>query len=77
MQTRHPPRPSSPPCCPATQSSAGHPPRQPVATMRVAIGRPDGRDGSDRKAAFYDIEVRGKRAETAPATSGKGRRSRP
>lgn len=45
-----------------------------VSTMRVAIGRPAGKDGEDRKAAFYDLEVWGKLAESCTKYLGTGRR---
>ncbi len=45
-----------------------------VSTMRVAIGRPNGKDGEDRKAAFYDLEVWGKLAETCAKYLSTGRR---
>jgi single-strand DNA-binding protein len=45
-----------------------------VSTLRVAIGRPNGKDGSDRKAAFYDLEVWGKLAESCVRYLAKGRR---
>jgi single-strand DNA-binding protein len=45
-----------------------------VSTMRVAIGRPNGKDGEDRKAAFYDLEVWGKLAESCVRYLAKGRR---
>jgi single-strand DNA-binding protein len=45
-----------------------------VATLRVAIGRPPGKDGADRKAAFYDVEVWNGLAESCVTYLGKGRR---
>jgi single-strand DNA-binding protein len=45
-----------------------------VATLRVAIGRPPGKDGSDRKAVFYDVEVWNKLAESCVTYLDKGRR---
>ena len=45
-----------------------------VATLRVAIGRPPGKDGEDRKAVFYDVEVWGKLAESCVKYLAKGRR---
>jgi single-strand DNA-binding protein len=45
-----------------------------VSTLRVAIGRPPGKDGEDRKAAFYDVEVWNKLAESCVTYLAKGRR---
>lgn len=45
-----------------------------VATLRVAIGRPAGKDGEDRKAVFYDLEVWNKLAESCVRYLAKGRR---
>ena len=45
-----------------------------VATLRVAIGRPPGKDGADRKAAFYDVEVWNGLAESCVNYLAKGRR---
>ncbi len=45
-----------------------------VATLRVAIGRPGGKDGQDRGAAFYDVEVWNGLAESCTRYLAKGRR---
>ena len=45
-----------------------------VATLRVAIGRPDGKDGQDRGAAFYDVEVWNGLAKRCARYLAKGRR---
>lgn len=45
-----------------------------VSRLRVAIQRPTGKDGSDRGAAFYDVEVWNGLAESCARFLGKGRR---
>jgi len=45
-----------------------------VATLRVAIKRPSGSDGSDRGAAFYSVEVWNGLAENCARYLAKGRR---
>lgn len=45
-----------------------------VGRLRVAIQRSSGREGEDRGAAFYDIEVWGGLAETCARHLAKGRR---
>ena len=45
-----------------------------VSTLRVAIQRPGGKDGSDRGAAFYDVEVWNGLAESCARYLSKGSR---
>ncbi len=45
-----------------------------VSTLRVAIQRPGGKDGSDRGAVFYDVEVWNGLAESCTRYLSKGSR---
>lgn len=45
-----------------------------VSTLRVAIGRPSSRDGEDRGAVFYDVEVWNGAAENCVRYLSKGSR---
>ena len=45
-----------------------------VGRMRIAIQRPDGKDGADRGAAFFDLEVWNGLAESCARYLGKGKR---
>ena len=45
-----------------------------VGRMRIAIQRPNGKDGADRGAAFFDLEVWNGLAESCARYLGKGKR---
>ena len=45
-----------------------------VSTLRVAIQRPTSRDGEDRGAVFYDVEVWNRTAESCARYLSKGSR---
>lgn len=45
-----------------------------VTTLRVAIGRPNSRDGEDRGAVFFDVEVWNGAAENCVRYLSKGSR---
>jgi single-strand DNA-binding protein len=45
-----------------------------VSTLRVAVGRPNGKEGSDRGAVFYDVEVWNGTADSCAKFLSKGSR---